>query len=264
VTGIEAGLEAFRDRWARYRARTVPSQISDSEDMLASRDAAAVRQYFEVGESALELITAALLIPGLTEPRNVLDLPCGFGRVTRHLATFFVEADLWVSDLYPDRVAFCRDTFGAIPMASKERLSEIVVGEQFDIVFSGSLLTHLDRDLFVDALDFFRRVLSPCGVAIVTLHGRWSPHLQRQWKYMPDEEFAVAENAFRTAGFGYREYPGATSFTLQRSYGVSLSAPHWVMEHLERWEDIRLYSYTERGWADHQDVLVFGRPPVTT
>jgi SAM-dependent methyltransferase len=263
MTGIESGLGAYQDRWARYRSRTVPTDISGAEDMLASRDEAAVRQYFEVGESALEVITNALLIPGLTDPRRILDLPCGFGRVTRHLVTFFPESEIWVSDLYPDRVAFCCATFGAVPLLSKERLSEVEAPEQFDVVFSGSLLTHLDEDLFVDALDFFRTVLSPTGIAIVTLHGRWSPHFQRRSKYMEDEEFAVAEEAFRATGFGYRAYPGATWFDLQESYGISLSAPHWVMQHLERWDDIRLYSYTERGWADHQDVLVFGRPAIT-
>jgi SAM-dependent methyltransferase len=259
---LEAELEAFRDRWARYRRAVVPTEISDAEDMLPSRDEAALRQYFNVGESALELITTALLIPGLTEPRRILELPCGFGRVTRHLVTFFDGSELWASDLYRDRVEFCCATFGTVPLLSKERLSDIQVTDQFDVVFSGSLLTHLDRELFVDALEFFRAILSPRGVAVVTLHGRWSPHLQRRWKYMPDAEFAVAEESFRATGFGYRAYSGATSFNLQESYGISLSAPHWVLERLERWDDIRLYSYTERGWDDHQDVLVFGRPPV--
>jgi SAM-dependent methyltransferase len=263
MNGVEAGLAAYTDRWTRYRSLPLQTDISGAEDMLASRDEAAVRQYFEIGESALELITTALLIPRLTDPRRILELPCGFGRVTRHLVTFFPESEVWVSDLYPDRVAFCCATFGAVPLLSKERLSEIEAPEQFDVVFSGSLLTHLDDDLFVDALDFFRTVLSPRGVAIVTLHGRWSPHFQRRWKYMADDDFAVAEQAFLETGFGYSPYPGATSFDLQESYGVSLSAPHWVMRHLERWDDIRLYSYTERGWADHQDVLVFGRPGIT-
>lgn len=260
---VEARLSAYADRWARYRSSALPTEISGAEDMLESRDDAAVRRYFEVGENALELITTALLIPGLTHPRRILELPCGFGRVTRHLVTFFPDAEIWVSDLYPDRVAYCCATFGAVPLLSQERLSEIDVPERYDLVFAGSLLTHLDEDLFVDALDFFRRVLSPQGVAIVTLHGRWSPHFQRQWKYMPDEDFAIAEQSFRMTGFGYRTYPGATSFGLQESYGVSLSAPHWVLKHLERWDDIRLYSYTERGWADHQDALVFGRPGIS-
>ena len=45
-----------------------------------------------VGASAAEAIIAALAAGRLAEVKRVLDLPCGHGRVLRHLVNMFPDA----------------------------------------------------------------------------------------------------------------------------------------------------------------------------
>ena len=67
--------------------------------MLARGLPRANEQYFEVGRSAIEVIVAAMIAAEKTEIATVLDLPCGGGRVTRHLMALFPDAELFVGDL---------------------------------------------------------------------------------------------------------------------------------------------------------------------
>ena len=146
-------------------------------------------------------------------------------------------------------------------------VSEIDFGEKFDLVFCGSLLTHLPEALFSDTINLLARSLSDSGIAVVTLHGRFSDHLQatRPNFYLPDQCYEVAAENVRRTGFGYVDYTHNVLqglFNKEEGYGIALVRPHWVMRLLEPRTDLRLLGYVERGWDIHQDVLIFGRPGV--
>jgi hypothetical protein len=63
---------------------------------------------------------------------------------------------------------------------------------------------------------------------------------------------AILEQTERT-GFGYARYPGPDD------YGISLSRPSKLIDIASAIENIKILSYTERGWADHHDVLTIAR-----
>jgi len=63
--------------------------------------------YIWVGASAAEAIIAALAAGRLAEVKRVLDLPCGHGRVLRHLVNMFPDAQFDACDLDPDGINFC-------------------------------------------------------------------------------------------------------------------------------------------------------------
>jgi SAM-dependent methyltransferase len=128
-----------------------------------------------VGEEALAIVLQALLLCGRTSVGRILDMPCGFGRVARHLRSAFPNARIYGCDLYDDRITFCAEQFGTIPIKSREHFQNIVFPEQFDLIWCGSLLTHLPAALFKEALQLFSRSLAENGLAIITLLGRASP-----------------------------------------------------------------------------------------
>ena len=70
--------------------------------------------YFDVGKSTLESIKIALQLSSKTidEIHNILDLPCGHGRVTRFLKSFFPNSIITACDLDNDAIDFCKETFG--------------------------------------------------------------------------------------------------------------------------------------------------------
>ncbi len=100
---------------------------------------------------------------------------------------------------------------------------------------------------------------------MVTTHGRHSPYIQHnKWKYLPDEQFARAEEDFRTSGFGYVDYNAPEIYTEQPSYGISISSPAYIASLLEKDESIQMRGFIERGWDGHQDVVILHKLPINS
>jgi SAM-dependent methyltransferase len=261
---LDEVLLHIKDLLSAYRARQLITAISPEDDMHNPADPIATARYMYVGLNALELILEAMTLARKQEIAAILDMPCGFGRVLRHLRAAFPSAAIHACDLYENRVQFCAKRLGAIPIKSKEELKDLDFAEKFDLIWCGSLLTHLPQRLFADALVLFSRSLQQGGIAVVTLHGRWTPFNQHHHiKYISDELFASAEQDFYRSGFGYADYQAPSIYKGQRNYGVSLAAPWYVLRLLEDDESVSVLSYRERAWDDHHDVLMLQKIPIT-
>ena len=227
--------------------------VSKADTMLVGNDA----HYLSVGRSALAAIERAL---GGAEPRNILDLPCGFGRVTRALRARFPHASITVSDLDRPGMDFSAREFDARPACSVRDFRELDLGETYDLIWVGSLMTHLPAAQTEQLLLALRRHLSPGGAALVTLHGpSIIPRLRKAgYGLRSDRARAVIEGYERT-GFGYSDYESeedqyGVSLT-NESYGISLTDETWMRTTLERCA-LRLQDYEVRAWDDHHDVAV--------
>ena len=210
-------------------------------------------------------MVTALAAHGRPFPARILDFPSGSGRVTRHLKAFFPKAEIWACDLYDSHTDFCASQFAVHPAKSQEDLRELNFDTNFDLIFCGSLLTHLPEEGARAALDAIARALSPSGIAVVTFQGRYADHIQKhKWKYLDDSLYEVARRQVQKSGFGFVDYRGEirSRFSKQARYGIALARPSWIMKHLEAKPELRILGYTERAWDDHQDVLVFGKPGV--
>jgi SAM-dependent methyltransferase len=254
----------YRRLYEDYERRGVSTTLDPNDKEFGPNEN--LDHYFSVGADALRLIVDALVSNLREPPKLILDLPSGSGRVTRHLRAFFPEAQIVASDLYDSHVKFCSEQLGTEGLLSREDFDLIYFNRKFDVIFCGSLLTHLPADLFASAIRMFSRALSDTGLAIVTLHGRHSEHRQTipSLKYVEDRLFQVARSSLPKTGFGYVDYNHAEKaiFSKQARYGITLSRPHWTMSLLEREFDTRILGYAERAWDEHHDVLVFGRPPL--
>jgi SAM-dependent methyltransferase len=127
-----------------------------------------------------------------------------------------------------------------------------------DLIWVGSLVTHLSADLFVNFLNFFHRSLRPGGVFIFTTHGRRAYDWTRRGQYrygLDDEQTAMVMDDYERLGFGYSHYTGS------QTYGQTLSRPDWVYRQLARIDELRIAAFLEAGWNNHQDVFVCVRDP---
>jgi SAM-dependent methyltransferase len=214
--------------------------------------------YFACGRSALRAVRLALAAAGKADVRRVLDLPCGHGRVLRVLKAAFPHAELHACDLDRGGVEFCARQFGATGIDSVPDPAKVSLPGNYDVIWVGSLLTHLDARRWPGFLDLFRSALAPDGVCVFTAHGRRAAELIRTGRagYGLKDPVRLL-GPYHECGFAYVAYPG-------EDYGISLSSPAWVTGQLAAVPaGARLLVYLERGWADHQDVVAWtaGEPP---
>jgi|GEM_PF-525445 len=241
-------------RFDQYCERDLNMEISSADAMFDHRSEGNLDHYLRVGRNAVEIIAESMILAGTTDANTILDMPCGHGRVLRHLVNFFPESSIMACDIDKSAVDFCGKTFAIETSYSDKNLRRLDIGKKFDLIFCGSLLTHLPEESFRDALDFLARSLSDRGLAIVTLHGRASIWIQHnRCNYMSNELFSEVETGFNLTGFGYADYRDVSN------YGISVSAPSYVMAIMETLPNLQVIRYSEKTWDDHQDVLVFSR-----
>ena len=207
--------------------------------------------YLGVGLSALRVIEDAFL--GAPEPRRILDLPCGFGRVTRVLRARFPAAEITVCDLDRPGVDFASARFAARGVYSRVNFRDLELGAVFGLIWVGSLVTHLPEHQTRQFLDFAARHMGPASRLVVTSHGGYVAERLRRSTYGLTEAAARGLLAqFRMDGYGFRGYSG------DQHYGISLSSRAWFEQALSD-GPLCLHSYRERGWDEHQDTLVLRR-----
>jgi SAM-dependent methyltransferase len=227
--------------------------ISPNDQMYVGGD---LRHYRSVGSSAMEQILAALALAGRSAPRRILDLPSGHGRVLRKLRARYREAEITACDLERDGVDFCAATFGAVPVYGRADIENTALTGKYDLIWCGSLFTHMDEPKIDAALRLFLEHLS--GVLVFTMHGRRAEELYRSgYTYLDrdHERFEAMLETYRRTGFAYGAYRSDSSYGAGLSaYGVSLALPSWVMRKLESCPSVRVLMCHEAGWDNHHDV----------
>ena len=210
--------------------------------------------YYKVGLSAIQGIDEALEQAKLTELRTILDLPCGSGRVLRFLVQRFPEAEITACEIQRGPVQFCVRTFGAEPAYSSVNLDEVALNKKFDLIWCGSLATHLNERGIVALLRLFCRHLAPGGLVIFTTHGDFVSRRipRREFDYgLSEEQNDRIGIDYAQTGYAFEDYPD------EKDWGVSLTSPAWIRERVRDLGDLREVYFKERGWDNHQDVFGF-------
>lgn len=230
--------------------RGVQRDIAPHDEMFSGNE----EHYFDVGASALQCIEAALFAAQRNPPaiKRILDLPCGHGRVMRFLRKAFPKAELTACDLNRDGVEYCAKTFNAIPFLSREAVAEIPLPTGFDLVWCGSLLTHLPQVKCQAFLELFHRSLRPGGILLFTMHGRLLKQELASGKNphgITDQQIGELLAQYSRDGFGFVPYAPRSA------YGFSLAAPSFVITHFVPEGAWRTIGYHEAGWDKRQDVV---------
>jgi len=244
---LEGGGLGARDRELLERAA---SRIHFGDGMYKGDGA----HYFKVGLSAVSVMDEALGRAGIGEVRTILDFPCGHGRVLRFLVHRFPGAGITACELDRAAVDFCAGRFGAKPFYSSTDLGSLDLGRQFDLIWCGSLVTHLSAGPITELLRLFRRHLAPGGLMIFTTHGDFVARRLpgKDFDYgLTDDQIARITAEYEREGFAYTDYPD------RESYGISLTSPAWVRERAREIGGLREVYFRERAWDEHQDAYGF-------
>jgi len=241
----------------------ISTEISLNDGMYAGN----VAHYLGVGHSALRCIQNSLLLVGAPEPKRILDLPSGHGRVLRALRARFPTAEITACDLERDGVDYCAQAFDAVPAYSVDDPEEIALSGPYDLIWCGSLLTHLPMGRWEPFLQLFDNLLAPGGVVVFTTHGRktegWLRRDTTDAGLSMEQMYGLTQSlvtdlleGLAQSGFGYVDYPN------QHGYGISVSSLPFVVGLVQRATGLRVATCLEHGWDEHQDVIACAKPEI--
>ena len=246
-------------RFWRVRPRSV-IETTSPEDWIHTRGP---ETYYTTGRTTIRRVRLAMLQTRKAEVHRILDFGSGYGRILRQFKAAFPDARLAACDILPEAVDFCAETFSAEPIYAADDPGETEIEGQFDLIWLGSLFTHLSAARWKSLLDLLERVLEPDGLLMFTTQGRfirdqiaaraWLDAYGRPiWENwgVTEDQLARVVSDYDETGFGYLEW-GA----LDRQYGTSIATPAWVLEQLQTRPGFEILTYWERGWLP-QDLVV--------
>jgi CBS domain-containing protein/SAM-dependent methyltransferase len=234
--------------------RRLGPKLAHLTDEISPRDVMvsgmSVSGYLQVARTAVDCIAAALASVGKTSVASILDFACGHGRVLRMLKAVFPEARIAACDVDPDAVEFCARLFGATPFVSSEDPSDVEIEGTYDLIWCGSLLTHVDEDRWLPFLELWRDLLGESGVAVFSVHGPHSVDLLRDgrmpWAISPQQREQLLAG-YDEDGFAYVDYIGS------ERYGISISSDVWTRRTVEA-AGLTVVRYDEDAWVEHDVV----------
>jgi SAM-dependent methyltransferase len=209
--------------------------------------------YPVAGRTALRCVRLAMLAAHLDRAERILDFASGGGRVLRYLRAAFPDAEITACDVAENQVEFCSRVFGAIGVISSSSPSEIELGGPFDVIWCGSLLTHVDHELWLELLTVWESVLAPGGVLVFTVYGPEMAEMLKRghhWTKLQPEQVEQMVRDYDDHGFGYQPVAGS-----YQGQGDCLVTPAWVSAQLqEHTPGLQLLLYLQGTWLG-QDVV---------
>jgi SAM-dependent methyltransferase len=212
-----------------------------------------IEHYLSCGESALGVILATIILAGVETPKQILDFGAGAGRVTRWLRAAFPEAKIHACDIRDQDMTFLRSSFGVEAWTVGTNLELITIPGQYDLIWVGSVITHLPKDKTLRLIKKLFPACNPGGLLVVSFHGQYVIDRQdtTDFRYIHDKGWQEIKSGYLASGYGYADYEG------QSDYGISVFSPSWIVGLAAGTLRSRLVLLSERAWDNHHDVIAF-------
>ena len=127
----------------------------------------------------------------------------------------------------------------------------------FDVIWCGSLFTHISAKRFDELIHFFESQLKEGGITIFTVHGRFSRHNIDTIRYeLSRHRILRMKLGYDTLGYGYTNYNNSDS------YGLTFIKLSWLAKYFNRQSNLQIVGHYERGWDNIQDVIVLKKQNV--
>ncbi|NQY38653.1 MAG: class I SAM-dependent methyltransferase [Henriciella sp.] len=207
--------------------------------------------YFRRGYGGLFLIDYECQRARL-KPESILDFGCGHGCVARMLTARYPNAKITGQDVNPDWMNWCRETLKIETRVSEGTIDEVhLPANSFDVIWAGSVFSHLPERSAVHLLEQFRSALTPRGLCIFSTAGQVmrNGYKPGQVKFLEDSQIQQMVEAYDNDDYAYSDYNNG----LYANWGHSLIPHQWMFNQSKRM-GFPLIGFHEAGWGLVQDV----------
>jgi SAM-dependent methyltransferase len=210
-----------------------------------------IPKFLDMGEQTIRDIEHALENAGgsLNRTKEFLDFGCGCGRLIIALLRFRSDHGLNLNitgcDVDQRAVEWCQRNLQSSRCVVNQEMPPLMFSDHtFDVIWCGSVFTHLDeahQNLWLSEL---KRVLKPTGILIASVHGRhsWESRLPF-WTRAKLEKKGIL---FAKTGANKGIHPDW--------YQVTWHTEAYVKQH---WSTLfEVCAYLPRAFNNHQDIVV--------
>lgn len=238
----------------------IPGRVHQNDLMLFDASHASIENYLRAARSAVDALGAALHATGrdVAMVTSCLDFGCGHGRVLRLLQQHIPGPNITACDLDEEGVRFCAAEFGARPLVSSWDIEDIAL-QSYDLIWSGSVFTHLDVEACDHLLRRLGESLLPGGLLVFSMHGAFSlDNLEHLYEKGYANEAQVIRSEVGENGISFRHYdPSWGNF--DGSYGMTWHTREYLEARASSLSDGALETayFAPQGWDHHHDVIAF-------
>lgn len=240
--------------------------------MIAGDTRIAIDGYNRIGLNAYKLVEEAISLSNRINDDigEILDYGCGYGRVTRVFVQNGDPNKISVFDVDPRAVSFCADEFGVKPIYFNDRWDfKSVRFESYDVIWAGSVLTHLSEAFTRETLALLCNILKPNGLLVFTTHGNKTFDRLRE-EYYGDRFQTLSDEIieqYNTRGFSFIPYENQEvdilpfDFRRAEDFGMTWMSDRFVDDLICKIDgaNIKLLKYKSLGWDSHQDTYYYQR-----
>ena len=184
--------------------------------------------YFEVGEAPFEVVLAGIMssyVPHVSTSARPALRPRP--RTAAPRKSILPTAEFHACDLDTDGIKYCEQSVSALRRSYRmPTLPKSTSEREYDLIWVGSLFTHVDKPQAAAGSRTSRRFLTPTGIIVATMHGRWSESVHERMAYLGEDRWSIIMEGYRDRVRIQRLRLGRVDAYVPGNYGISLARPH--------------------------------------
>ncbi len=194
---------------------------------------------------------------------SILEFGCGMGRLTQYLFSLPGDREIFGCDVSDVEIENCRRRLPGGRFIKNNWCPPISFeADQFDLIYSYSVFTHLSEDNHMAWLKELSRLLKPGGIMMHTTHSY--EYLKRIKMFSPSSlmrySFDCNVESFMHADNGYYY---AVDNNSKPEYGVTIINKSYILENWPRYSGLQVVLYLDGAIEAYpegcQDIVVMSK-----
>lgn len=177
--------------------------------------------------------------------KNILDFGCGCGRSLIWLRDRNLQCKIYGTDIDEEAISWCKKNLDFVRFDVNKPLPPLEYpSNTFDLVYAGSVFTHLNEDYQYRWLEELNRVTMPKGIVVITIHGIHAYNIRRRQDVKKD--VSKEGIVFEMSNTWEEIFPAW--------YQSTYHTKEYIYDNFSKYFDV--LEYIPRGMGGIQDIII--------